>query len=829
MKRFICTDSLLMLPISGAFLTLLGILLIILYIVARGLTASLYYVEGVLPTYVVAILLIVSGAAMIILLKKKPNFLIYLAVAFSCVAFCLCTLQAVSVGIVSIPFLGSFSACVYHNSLSECQCYILSAKENNTGIIVPGADTEKVTFQAVRSCAVIEHNMIDCLYILCIIYGFAGIASLVTGSLSFMLLCSQRRATKEMHALQEAELSRNRGTMSLTEALHTSDPNRETRNQPNTELSNATTVGATATSDRTAPGRRATIGHHDVRNHRPCIVQRSSSTSAAHGRQGRHNSGDGTVRRVAVPQHSNQPHRQGRPPTLVRGGYLQIHVNGPSIPVYIIPGSSNEAFIALTDLPSLQLPSLDSVPAYVSEIEDLYPTDQPPPYSPTPNEYHPPTFSVIMESSSTPSSGNRSGQPQRLVLLQEESADQQREEQTETENGIPTEPAEPNATPANSTNESSVNETNLESSNQDQLQVTQSSSGLTPSGLISSSQSSAGNSEQPADPCLSIGVDVALFHNDSDQSREVSEERAEPPTAVVSNTEINHPGSAQSSPPQERPTLLEVSERLPASSLVQGARPKQRQSQHGLGEEAYLAHTRSSSPSRSSQPLRNPSPKRGSSPSRRSASPSRRHAAVNEIPSRQSASNTREMTRARSNSRGRQRQLPDILPRTDYHLQDTEFRSTSGPQPSDSSSNRSKVNHKKHHRQKLHRIRQDQESQPSSHKETTSQKPPQNPDKRESQTGLRSKTRDKQTQHSSDSKKTTFMKVHKHHSNSARPKSGNIKIEMNIPANPSCSSTESLTNILTLVESVHSSVKAKPKKPRHPSNEEKVNLVDSRV
>ena len=45
-----------MLPISGAFVCLLGVVLLILYIVARGLTASLYHIEGSVPTYVAATL-----------------------------------------------------------------------------------------------------------------------------------------------------------------------------------------------------------------------------------------------------------------------------------------------------------------------------------------------------------------------------------------------------------------------------------------------------------------------------------------------------------------------------------------------------------------------------------------------------------------------------------------------------------------------------------------------------------------------------------------------------------------------------------------------------
>ncbi|XP_038058313.1 serine/arginine repetitive matrix protein 1-like [Patiria miniata] len=837
MKRFLCTDSLLMLPISGAFLTLLGILLIILYIVARGLTASLYYVEGALPTYVVAVLLILTGAAMIVLLKKRPNLLIYLAIGLNCIVFSLSALQAISVGIVSIPFLGSFSACVYHSSLSECQCYILTAKENNsTGIIVPGADSEKVTFQAVRSCAVIEHNMIDCLYILCIIYGFAGIASLVTGSLSFMLLCSQRRATKEAHALQEAGLSRNRRQLSDNGAPQTNDTNRESRTQPSTETSNPTAASATTASNTTGPGRRATIGHHDVRNERPRIVQRSSSTSAAHGRQARHNLGDArgaTVRGASAPQqHSNPSQRQGtRPPTLVRGGYLQIHVNGPSIPVYVVPGSSNEAFIALTDLPSLRLPSLDSVPAYVSEIADLYPSDQPPPYSPTPDEHHPPTFSAIMESPSTPTSGNRRDPAQRLVLLQEESTDQSREEQAQTQNEISAESAAQSVTPTDNPNEPGSNQTgavqtSVISESPDQSQTAHVST------EIATPQSSPGDPEQGAESTPVSGVDVAQSREDTIQTSRVSprtEEATEPPATTSSNTEINHPGNVQDNQTRDSPTLPESVERLPASSQSQGARPKQRQSHSRAGEEAYLAHTRSSSPSRSSPPPRTPSPQRGPPPNRRSVSPRRRQQTVSEIPPRESVNTTREATRARSNSRGRQRQLPDILPRMN-HLPDTEIRNSSNrPQPA-SSSNREKASQKKHHQQKSSQKRQERVPQQSSHGETSSRRPPKNPDKTQHQTSSRSKSRDKPSQHNPDlKKKDSSRRDHRHRSSSAKRASGSAKIEMNIPPNPSLSSTESLTNILTLVESVHSSVKAKPKKHRKTSNEEKVNLVDSRV
>lgn len=89
------------------------------------------------------------------------------------------------------------------------------------------------------------------------------------------------------------------------------------------------------------------------------------------------------IRSHSVTRSSGESGARQRPrlPVLVRGGYLQSHVNGPRIPIYMVHGS-NESYIALTDLPKLQLPALNQVPAYVRELPDL-PNYEPPPYSPT--------------------------------------------------------------------------------------------------------------------------------------------------------------------------------------------------------------------------------------------------------------------------------------------------------------------------------------------------------------------------------------------------------------------------------------------------------------
>lgn len=54
-KIFYCTDNVLLLPISGAFVIVLGVVLIVLYLVTLGLTTSLHLVEGAIPNYVSAI------------------------------------------------------------------------------------------------------------------------------------------------------------------------------------------------------------------------------------------------------------------------------------------------------------------------------------------------------------------------------------------------------------------------------------------------------------------------------------------------------------------------------------------------------------------------------------------------------------------------------------------------------------------------------------------------------------------------------------------------------------------------------------------------------
>lgn len=128
---------------------------------------------------------------------------------------------------------------------------------------------------------------------------------------------------------------------------------------------------------------------------RAATVQRSSSINAA----SQPSSGSRVTRHHSVatadtsPPDNTRPRREGNhqgrqrmPPILIRGGYLQGQLDGPTIPVYTLQGS-NEAYISLTDLPSLQMPSLDSVPAFIPELPEPLPDEEPPPYSPQPGGF----------------------------------------------------------------------------------------------------------------------------------------------------------------------------------------------------------------------------------------------------------------------------------------------------------------------------------------------------------------------------------------------------------------------------------------------------------
>ena len=57
------------------------------------------------------------------------------------------------------------------------------------------ADSKMYTFYGARSCSNVEDTLKDFLYAMCVIYGFAAIACLFSGTLSLLSLCTHRRHT----------------------------------------------------------------------------------------------------------------------------------------------------------------------------------------------------------------------------------------------------------------------------------------------------------------------------------------------------------------------------------------------------------------------------------------------------------------------------------------------------------------------------------------------------------------------------------------------------------------------------------------------------------
>ncbi|XP_071497800.1 uncharacterized protein [Diadema antillarum] len=389
-QTFCCTSNVLVLPVCGIFVSLLGLVLLIIYLVARGITSSLYLVEAPIPSYVAALMTIILGTISVLLVKKRHLVLICASIILSVLDLIVCIVHAVTAGLVSIPFLGSFSVCVLRATSGECQCYVLGGAGTNSTVIVPGDDTKHYTFKDVKSCGSIETTLKDFVYTLCIVYSFCALGCIVTAFLSTLLLCSSRRAQKN-----EADNERNQTRASsrsqyIVEEGEAQERNTATRDSveratsPFSFLGNRSGRGSIQTTPQGVQPTGGSTRRERSRTPSRRPVQRSASVNTPTGAvtsSSRSTSRHQSVTTVSGGASRSESSQRPRLPLLVRGGYLQSHVNGPRVPVYTIQGS-HEAYIALTDLPRLQLPALAQVPAYIPESPGL-PAYEPPPYSPT--------------------------------------------------------------------------------------------------------------------------------------------------------------------------------------------------------------------------------------------------------------------------------------------------------------------------------------------------------------------------------------------------------------------------------------------------------------
>ncbi|XP_071942081.1 uncharacterized protein [Antedon mediterranea] len=402
-KLLCCTDNLSVLPVCGVFLGLLGIVLFILYLVVEDLTTSLEHIDGAVPVWVPAVLLLFTGISMILQSKKRPVGLLVVSLCLSIASAVVCVSVAVPTIMDTIPFMESLTLCVYQQSMAECRCYAVDSKQNGTNLISIPEGSKQYIFKEVKGCDTVERTLKDILFTESVIYCFGAVASILATVLTSLLLCHKRKSNKSPPV---QDLNSDAFENPNTHRFHYNNSNRlflhgpgqtyivglgrENQDRsalinsevvPNVERTTSTTNTTTTTRNSlTLPG----YGQSQNSAQRTASVRRSSSTSSAALPRpvvgSRHHS-ISTADNVAT-------RRPGRPPPLIRGGFMQSHPDGRAVPVYTIPGS-NQAYISLNDLPSLQMPNMDNVPAYIPQMASLnsmqgpYPSEEPPPYSPS--------------------------------------------------------------------------------------------------------------------------------------------------------------------------------------------------------------------------------------------------------------------------------------------------------------------------------------------------------------------------------------------------------------------------------------------------------------
>ncbi|XP_033126598.1 mucin-5AC-like [Anneissia japonica] len=406
-----CTDNLSVLPVCGVFLSLLGIVLFILFLVAEGLTTSLQYINAALPVWVPAVLLLVTGIAVILLSKKRPVGLLVITLCLSIASAVICVSITVPTIINIIPLMESLTLCVYQQSTAECRCYVVDSKHNGTNLISIPEGSQQYTFKEVKGCDSIEHTLKDIVFTECVIYCFGAFACCVATVLTSMLLCNERKSNKSpvqhinsdafdnpnshrFHYNNGSRLFLNGPGQTYIVGLNGQDQDRRALINSEVVPTEERTSTVTNTTNTTTAARGSLPlppGYGQSRNaqQRTTHVRRSSSSSsAAVPRPVPSNSRHHSISTADAAGLGTRNARSSRPPPLVRGGFMQSRPDGRAVPVYTIPGS-NQAYISLNDLPSLQMPNMDSVPAYVPRATSLntmqgpYPNEQPPPYSPT--------------------------------------------------------------------------------------------------------------------------------------------------------------------------------------------------------------------------------------------------------------------------------------------------------------------------------------------------------------------------------------------------------------------------------------------------------------
>ncbi|CAH1790414.1 unnamed protein product [Owenia fusiformis] len=173
----------------GVVQIVIGFLLAVIYFSIRALTTSLEYIE-VIPTYANAILIICSGVLVLCLYKRRDKIIIISAIILCIVSSVLCAAAGVLTMLRIMQTFHRFSTCDYDNDDHTCRCYTSGLNALPPGIYI--SEHKEYIFHKSNSCEVIQNNLVDFMYALCVLYGGGIIITMVTSGLG-MIVCKNEK------------------------------------------------------------------------------------------------------------------------------------------------------------------------------------------------------------------------------------------------------------------------------------------------------------------------------------------------------------------------------------------------------------------------------------------------------------------------------------------------------------------------------------------------------------------------------------------------------------------------------------------------------------
>lgn len=150
--------------VCGGLSCILGISFLSVYLVLRQYTSSLEHFETI-PTYVPAIMLMITGFTVMCLARKQSRFVSLMKICriLSVLSPAACVFITVTTTVIHMNRLQRLRECVYTLKTQTCTCYSYESSvvqfQNNTGRI----DDAGTVFYSVPDCQVIHGVLYSCL------------------------------------------------------------------------------------------------------------------------------------------------------------------------------------------------------------------------------------------------------------------------------------------------------------------------------------------------------------------------------------------------------------------------------------------------------------------------------------------------------------------------------------------------------------------------------------------------------------------------------------------------------------------------------------------